>query len=55
MDPQTRNILEKVDSILEELDFLRYRIVDFGLELTEEQADALDEAKRVLRRARLNL
>ena len=46
MSNETKQILDKLDEIKSELDYIRKHIVDIDTALTEEDVESLNEAER---------
>lgn len=49
MTEETKIIIEKLDSIKSELDYIKRHIVDFDTVLTEDDMDSLQEAEKDLK------
>ena len=52
MTTETEVILDKLDSIRDELDYIREHIGDIDVVLTDDDANALQEAERDLKEGR---
>ena len=52
MATESKAILEKLDSIKADLDYIKGRIIDIDLVLTDDDLDALDEAEKDLKKGK---
>ncbi|MBI4143885.1 hypothetical protein HY486_01415 [Candidatus Woesearchaeota archaeon] len=52
MVTETRQILDKLDSIKSERDYIKERIVDAGIILTDDDIESLNEAENDLKKGK---